>query len=164
MSPDTNLHTFPYFDLTALDGTPLNTSDFKGKKIILLNVASECGYTPQYEDWQKFYDANKETVVIIGFPCNDFAGQEPGTASEIQKFCQKKYGVTFPLTEKIHIKGNKISPVYQWLTDPAQNGWNKEMPSWNFCKYLIDEHGKLVRFFNANVKPADEAFLVDMGL
>jgi glutathione peroxidase len=164
MAQDTVIHPFPNFDLKTLDGRTLHTQDFKGKKIIILNVASECGYTPQYSDWQKFYDANKEDAVVLGFPCNDFGGQEPGGANEIQNFCQKNYGVTFPILEKINVSGDDQSPVYQWLSSPDKNGWNDAEPSWNFCKYLIDEDGKLVRFFGSNVKPNHPSFLEALGL
>jgi glutathione peroxidase len=164
MAQDTITHPFPNFDLKTLDGRTVHTQDFKGKKIIILNVASECGYTPQYSDWQKFYDANKEDAVVLGFPCNDFGAQEPGGADEIQNFCQKNYGVTFPILEKTSVRGDNQSPVYQWLSAPEQNGWNDAEPSWNFCKYLIDEDGKLVRFFGSNVKPDHPSFLEALGL
>ena len=164
MTQDTVAHIFPNFVLKTLDGATLETSAYKGKKIILLNVASECGYTPQYADWQKFYEANKESAVVIGFPCNDFGGQEPGAPGEIQQFCQKNYGVSFPIAEKVSVTGENQSAVFQWLTSPALNGWNTEAPSWNFCKYLIDENGKLVRFFGSNVKPDHPDFLKALGL
>jgi glutathione peroxidase len=164
MAQDTTKHPFPNFSLKALDGAPLETKDFAGKKIVILNVASECGYTPQYADWQKFYEANKAEVVVIGFPCNDFGGQEPGSVGEIQQFCQKNYGVTFPIAEKVSVKGNDQSPVYQWFSTPALNGWNDQVPSWNFCKYLIDEEGKLVGFYASNIKPDSEAFLKGLGM
>lgn len=155
-----------FFSLTvnSLDGQPVSLEQFRGKKIIVLNTASECGYTPQYADWEKFYAENKEHVVVLGFPCNDFGGQEPGSAQDIKSFCQKNYGVTFPLFEKVAVKGAAKSPVYQWLTDPAQNGWNSQEPTWNFCKYVLDENGKLTHFFPSKVKPGSEEFLKAMGL
>ena len=152
------------FTMNDLDGRPVSFEQFRGKKVILLNVASECGYTPQYADWQKFYDANKEEVVVLGFPCNDFGAQEPGSATEIQSFCQKNYGVTFPMFEKVTVKGTAKSPLYQWLTDPQQNGWNSQEPSWNFCKYVVDENGKLTHFFASKVKPDSAEFLKAMGM
>jgi glutathione peroxidase len=156
--------TFFQFTVNSLDGKPVSLEQFKGKKIIVLNVASACGFTPQYADWQKFYEDNKESVVVLGFPCNDFGSQETGAASEIASFCQKNYGVTFPMFEKVAVKGEQQAPVYKWLTDPTQNGWNNQAPSWNFCKYVVDETGKLTHFFASNVKPDNAAFLVAMGL
>ena len=154
-----------FFDFTvnSLEGQPVSLAQFRGKKIIVLNVASKCGYTPQYADWEKFYSENKDEVVILGFPCNDFLGQEPGTAAEIAEFCQKNYGVTFPMFEKVSVKGKNKSPLYQWLTDPAQNGWNSKEPGWNFCKYLINEKGELTHFFDSKVKPSSEEFIAAIG-
>jgi glutathione peroxidase len=160
----TQLSTIPNFQLKTLDGKTIQTQDYKGKKIIVLNVASECGYTPQYADWEKFYKENTNEVVVLGFPCNQFGGQEPGTGEEIQQFCQKNYGVTFPILEKVQVKGEGQSPVYQWLSTPSMNGWNDQVPSWNFCKYLIDEEGKLVRFFGSNIKPDNPEFLTALGM
>lgn len=150
--------SFFQFTVNSLDGKPVSMEQFKGKKIVVLNVASKCGYTPQYADWEKFYEANKDKVVVLGFPCNDFASQEPGSASEIAEFCQKNYGVSFPMFEKVHVKGGEKAPIYQWLTDPAQNGWNKDEPSWNFCKYVINEKGELTNFFASGVKPDSPEF------
>lgn len=154
-----------FFDFTvnSLEGEPVSLAQFRGKKIIVLNVASKCGYTPQYADWEKFYSENKDEVVVLGFPSNDFLGQEPGSAEQIAEFCQKNYGVTFPMFEKVHVKGKEQSPVYQWLTDPAQNGWNNQAPSWNFCKYLINEDGELTHFFASRVTPASEEFIKAIG-
>lgn len=156
-----NMQTTSFYDLkaTSLDGQTVSMSQFKGKKIIILNVASKCGYTPQYADWEKFYEENSENFVVLGFPCNQFMGQEPGSSAEIASFCEKNYGVTFPMFEKIDVKGSNQSPIYKWLTDPAQNGWNSEVPSWNFCKYLIDENGKLTHFFASKIKPDSPEFL-----
>ncbi len=164
MNQDTITHPFPHFSLKTLDGKPLETKDFAGKKMVILNVASACGYTPQYGDWQKFYEANKDEIVVIGFPCNDFGAQEPGAASEIQQFCERNYGVTFPVAEKTIVKGEGQSPVYQWLTTASMNGWNNQAPNWNFCKYLIDEQGKLVGFYASGIKPGDATFLEGLGL
>lgn len=161
---DTAPSAFFNFTMNGLDGRHVSFEQFRGKKVILLNVASECGYTPQYADWEKFYEANKEEVVVLGFPCNDFGAQEPGSATEIQSFCQKNYGVTFPMFEKVSVKGDAKAPLYRWLTDPQQNGWNSQEPSWNFCKYVVDEHGKLTHFFPSKVKPGDTEFLKAMGM
>mgnify|MGYP005847071109 CR=1 FL=1 len=156
-----NMQTTSFYDLksTSLDGQSVSMSQFKGKKIVILNVASKCGYTPQYADWQKFYEENNEKIVVLGFPCNQFMGQEPGSAEEIASFCEKNYGVTFPMFEKIDVKGSNQSPIYRWLTTPSENGWNSEVPSWNFCKYLIDENGKLTHFFASKIKPDSPEFL-----
>jgi glutathione peroxidase len=147
------------FTVNALDGKPVSLEQFRGKKIIVLNVASKCGFTPQYADWEKYYAANKERIVILGFPANDFLSQEPGSSEEIAVFCEKNYGVTFPMFEKVHVKGDGIAPIYRWLTDPAQNGWNSQEPTWNFCKYLVNEKGELTHFFASNVKPDSPEFL-----
>lgn len=146
------------FKMRTIDGQEVTLSEFKGKKIVILNVASECGYTPQYTDWEKFYKEHKEQVVVLGFPCNQFLGQEPGENAAIKSFCEKNYGVTFPIFEKINVKGSKKSPLYAWLSDKMQNGWCEQEPSWNFCKYLINEKGELVDFFASKIKPEDEAF------
>ncbi|MCC6461058.1 MAG: glutathione peroxidase [Saprospiraceae bacterium] len=154
--------SFFQFTVNSLDGEPVSMEQFKGKKIVVLNVASKCGYTPQYGDWEKFYEANKDKVVVLGFPCNDFGSQEPGSAGDIAEFCQKNYGVTFPMFEKVHVKGAEKAPLYQWLTDPAQNGWNSQEPGWNFCKYVINEKGELTHFFGSNIKPDSAEFLEAM--
>jgi glutathione peroxidase len=152
----TSFHTLK---AVTIDGETISMDQYKGKKVIVLNVASKCGYTPQYADWQAYYDKNKENVVVLGFPCNQFMSQEPGTSAEIETFCQKNYGVTFQMFDKVDVKGDQQSPVYKWLTDPAQNGWNSDVPSWNFCKYLIDENGKLTHFFASKIKPDSPEFV-----
>ncbi|MES2798350.1 MAG: glutathione peroxidase [Bacteroidota bacterium] len=148
------------FPLKTLDGKEFNLAQYKGKKIVILNVASECGYTPQYADWQKYYDENSDKVVVLGFPANNFGGQEPGSNEEIATFCSKNYGVTFPIMEKISVKGSDKAPIYQWLTDKSMNGWNEKEPTWNFCKYLINEKGQLTHFFNSDIKPNSLDFQV----
>lgn len=147
------------FTVKTLEGKSVSLSTFKGKKVVILNVASECGFTPQYADWQKFYDVNKSKIVVLGFPANNFGGQEPGSNKEIATFCQKNYGVTFPVFEKVSVKGSDKAPLYQWLTTKELNGWNTQEPSWNFCKYLVDENGQLVKFFASDIKPTSPAFL-----
>lgn len=154
----------PDFTVNSLDGTPVSLSQYRGKKIIILNVASKCGYTPQYADWEKFYESHKDKFVVLGFPCNDFMSQEPGSAGEIAEFCQKNYGVSFPMFEKVHVKGDGQAPLYRWLSDPAQNGWNSDVPSWNFCKYLINEKGELTHFFASKVKPDSPEFVTAAGI
>ena len=153
--------TVSFHSLTAtdIDGNEVKMKKYKGKKIIILNVASKCGYTPQYADWQAFYEKNNTKFEVLGFPCNQFMGQEPGTADEIESFCQKNYGVSFQMFDKIDVKGDDQSPIYKWLTDPAQNGWNNTVPSWNFSKYLVDENGKLLNYFGPKIKPDSPEFL-----
>ena len=164
MNTDTALSRLYQFRINTLEGESVTLEQYKGKKIVILNVASKCGFTPQYADWEKFYVAHQGSVVVLGFPCNDFGKQEPGTAGEISSFCQKNYGVTFPMFEKVAVKGNNKAPLYQWLTDPTLNGWNGQEPSWNFCKYVVDENGKLTHFFGSNVKPDNAQFLQAMGM
>lgn len=154
-----------HLTVNSLEGEPVKLDQYKGKKIIILNVASKCGYTPQYDDWQKFYEANKEEVVVLGFPCNEFMNQEPGSPEVIAEFCQRNYGVTFPMFEKANVKkGEAQFPLYRWLTDPAQNGWNDQEPSWNFCKYVINEKGELTNFFASKVTPSSAEFMKSMGM
>lgn len=144
------------FTLKSLDGAEdIALSKFKGKKILLVNVASKCGYTPQYEDLQKLHEKYGEKLVILGFPANNFGGQEPGTHEEIAQFCKMNYGVTFQMLEKISVTGDDQHLLYQWLSQKAQNGWNDKSPKWNFSKYLVDENGKLLKFFGSGVKPFD---------
>ncbi len=149
---------FHSFKMKGIDGKEIDFSQFKGKKIIVLNTASKCGYTPQYADWEKFHKANKD-VVILGFPANEFGGQEPGSNSEIASFCQLNYGVSFQMMEKVVVKGSAKCDLYQWLTDKSQNGWNEKEPSWNFCKYIINEKGELANFFASGVKPTSPEFI-----
>ena len=142
---------------TLNDGTTLNMASLKGKKILLVNTASDCGYTSQYEQLQKLYSQYGNTLVVIGFPANDFKEQEKGTDEEIASFCKKNYGVTFPLAEKsIVIKKTDQNSVFQWLTDASKNGWNNQAPTWNFCKYLVNEEGMLTNYFGPAVEPSSE--------
>jgi glutathione peroxidase len=148
-----------FYDLTikSLDGkTEISMSQFKGKKVLCVNVASKCGYTPQYEGLEKLYENNKEKLVIIGFPCNQFLYQESGSPEEIATFCKKNYGVTFPLTEKIDVKGKGQHTVYQWLTNKETNGVKDVEVKWNFGKFLIDENGKFVEYFPSKTEPLSE--------
>jgi len=142
---------------TLNDGTTLNMASLKGKKILLVNTASDCGYTSQYEQLQKLYSQYGNTLVVIGFPANDFKEQEKGTDEEIASFCKKNYGVTFPLAEKsIVIKKTDQNSVFQWLTDASKNGWNNQAPTWNFCKYLVNEEGMLTNYFGPAIEPSSE--------
>ena len=146
-----------FYALSAEDinGAIISMSSFKGKKVLVVNVASQCGYTPQYEGLQTLYETYSDSLVVLGFPSNDFLWQEPGSNSEIKTFCQRTYGVTFPMFSKIHVKGRKQHPIYDWLSDSKLNGWNDKNPSWNFNKYLLDEKGNLIEWFGANLEPLD---------
>lgn len=130
-------------------------NDFKGKKILLVNVASECGFTKQYADLEKLYTTYKDKLMIIGFPCNQFGGQEPGTEEEIATFCSSKFAVTFPLTTKIDVKGDNQHPIYKWLTSKALNGVNDYTVNWNFNKFMLDENGQLIGYFSSRINPMD---------
>lgn len=142
--------------LVSADGKVLDLNQYKGKKILFVNVASECGYTPQYQDLQALYEKYKEKLVVIGFPCNQFGGQEPGSESEIVSFCQKNYGVTFPITQKGDVKGSNQHQLYQFLTQKALNGKEDYTVKWNFNKFLISEEGHLEAYFPSSVKPMSD--------
>lgn len=153
------MHSIHQFKVRGIEGSEIDFAQFKGKKLIIVNVASQCGYTPQYQQLQELYDEFKDKLEIVGFPSNDFGGQEPGTNEEIQAFCEIRYGVTFPLSAKITIKGNLMHPVYQWLTQKSQNGVADSEVRWNFHKYLLDENGHLVKSLPSSVSPLDEQIL-----
>ena len=146
-------NTIYHFKVAALDGGTIDFSQFKGKKILIVNTASECGYTPQYEGLEKLYKANKGKLVIIGFPANNFGAQEPGTNAEIAGFCKKNFGVSFPMAAKISVKGKDQAEIYKWLTQKALNGVQDAEVKWNFHKFLIDEKGNLVAVFPSAIKP-----------
>ena len=148
-----SMKSFYDLQLNDINGDEIDLQSFKGKKVLLVNVASKCGYTDQYADLQELYETHGDKLEIIGIPCNDFGRQEPGSANEIQKFCKLNYGVTFTLAEKQKIKSKPMSGIYQWLSDPNLNGWNSSLPSWNFCKYVINESGELTHFFKSGVDP-----------
>ena len=141
--------------INSLDGDPIDLNDFKGKKILFVNVASECGYTPQYEDLQTLHENYLDNLIVIAIPCNQFGEQEPGEADEIMEFCQKKYGVTFILTQKVDVKGDDQHSLYAWLTQKDLNGVNNSSVKWNFQKYLVDENGEYVDFFLSATGPLD---------
>lgn len=145
------------FKVESLDGKEINFADFKGKKILIVNTASECGFTPQYADLEKVYEEYKDKLVIVGFPANNFGGQEPGTNTEIGAFCQKNYGVTFPLAAKVSVKGDDTAPIFKFLTEKELNGVKNTTILWNFTKFLLDENGKLIDTFVSTTKPTDEA-------
>ena len=148
------------YTLTDIDGKAVNLGNFKGKVLILVNVASKCGLTPQYEQIESFYESWKDkNVVVLGFPANNFMGQEPGSNEEIKTFCSTKYGVTFPMFGKISVKGEDIHPLYQYLTKKDLNGWHEGEVSWNFQKFLINKEGKLVKVFSPRTQVTSEEFL-----
>lgn len=150
------LEANPNAKVKLIDGTEADYSQFKGKKVLIVNTASECGYTPQYEDLEKLHQAYKDKLIILGFPANNFGGQEPGTNEEIKKFCTSEYNVTFPMFEKISVLGDDMAPIYKWLTGKDLNGWNDQQPKWNFNKYLLDEDGNLLKYYSSAVKPMSE--------
>ncbi len=141
--------------IKTIEGKDLEMSHFGGKKILIVNTASECGYTPQYAQLQELQEAFKDQLTVIGFPCNDFGGQEPQSEEKIQEFCSIRYGVTFPLSEKVNIL-KEPHPIYQWLCSQSENGLADHQVSWNFCKFLLNEQGELLQFFPSSVEPASE--------
>jgi len=150
MQPKTPIYTIA---INNLNGDPINLADYKGKKILFVNVASECGFTPQYKDLQELHKTYGEKLVVIGLPCNQFGEQEPGSASEIQDFCSKNYGVEFLITEKIDVKGANQHPLYAWLTNKDLNGSKSSTVKWNFQKYLVDEQGNFIDFYYSITNP-----------
>lgn len=145
------------FKVNGLEGQSIDFAKFKGKKILIVNTASECGYTPQYAELQQLYTKYKDKVVIVGFPANNFGGQEPGSNTQIQEFCKRNYGVTFPMAAKVSVTGNDAHPLFKYLTQEAKKiGAEEPIIKWNFTKFLIDEKGKLVKVFPTKVKPMSE--------
>jgi len=150
------------FTVKGIDGKDIKMASFKGKKILVVNTASKCGYTPQYESLEKVYEQYKDKLVIIGFPCNQFGGQEPGSNEEIVELCKKNYGVTFPLADKVDVKGTNTAAIYQWLTQKSKNGVLDANISWNFNKFLLDENGKMMAYYPSNVRPDSDAILSNL--
>ena len=144
------------FKVDGLTGGTIDFSQFKGKKILVVNTASKCGYTPQYEYLEKLYEQYKDKLVIVGFPANNFGSQEPGTNDEIKAFCTKNYGVTFPMAAKVSVKGDDIAPIFKWLTNKTENGVMDAEIKWNFTKFLLDENGALIAKFDSNVSPMSD--------
>lgn len=150
--------TIHQFKVTNLEGEEFDFSSLKGKKVLVVNTASKCGLTPQYKDLQALYEKyGSDKFVIVGFPANDFMSQEPGTNDEIGAFCQKNYGVTFPMMSKISVKGEDQHPIYQFLTQKSKNGLEDNEVEWNFQKYLINENGELEKVISPRTSPMDDA-------
>lgn len=147
------------YKVDGLTGGKINFNDFKGKKILVVNTASKCGLTPQYEGLEQLYQKYKDKLVIVGFPANNFMGQEPGSNDEIAEFCKKNYGVSFPMASKISVKGKDIAPLYEYLTAEAKKKGFEDPVTWNFGKFLIDEKGELMATFSPKTKPMSEDIL-----
>ena len=154
---DSDANSIHQFQIRALDSEEvIDFQSFEGKKILVVNVASRCGFTYQYEGLEKLYQEHKDKVVVVGVPCNQFLFQEPGSEAKIAKFCSLNYGVTFPLTEKVKVKGRSAHDMYKWLSDEDLNGHSDNKVSWNFNKFLLNEKGELMAHFPAKVKPMDK--------
>lgn len=152
ITPPISFYTLKF---NTISGEKIDFNNFKGKMVLIVNTASKCGYTPQFDDLEKLHQQYKDRLIVIGFPSNDFA-QDPGSNEKIAEFCRINYGVTFQMMEKSAVTGKDKNPVYQWLTDKTQNGWNEQQPTWNFCKYLIDSEGRLIGFYPSKIKPLDK--------
>jgi len=146
------------FTINTIDGESKNLSDFKGKKMLFVNTASQCGFTPQYMELQELHEKHGENLVIIGFPANNFGGQEPGSNDQIKTFCKKNYGVSFLLSEKVSVKGKNIDPIFKWLNAQDNQSFKGDI-MWNFEKYLIDESGKLVKRYRSMTKPDSDKII-----
>lgn len=147
------------FKVDGIDGKVINFKNYKGKYILVVNTASKCGYTKQYEALEAVYKAHKDNLVIVGFPANNFGGQEPGTNEEIGEFCKKNFGVSFPMAKKISVNGDDQAAIYKWLCNKSENGVSDNVIKWNFSKFLIGKDGQLIKMFASNVKPDDEAII-----
>ncbi len=145
-----------HFKIKALDGSVIDFSQFKGKKILIVNTASKCGYTPQYEQLEKLYQQYKNQLVIVGFPSDNFGGQELDTDKEIASFCKVNYGVTFPMATKVDVKGSQTTPIFKFLTQKSLNRVKDTEIKWNFTKFLLDEKGKLMDSFPSKVEPLSQ--------
>jgi len=149
----TQVNNIYQFKVPSIEGGTIDFSQFKGRKILIVNTASKCGYTPQYEGLEKLYEAHKNDLVIVGFPANNFGGQEPESNEKIQEFCKLRYGVTFPLAQKVDVVGDQAHPLFKWLTTKDQNGVLDAKIAWNFNKFLLDENGNLLAYFPSKVTP-----------
>ena len=145
------------YKVESLEGQEINFADFKGKKILVVNTASECGFTPQYADLEKLSKEYSDKLVVVGFPANNFGGQEPGSNAEIGSFCEKNFGVTFPMAAKVSVKGDDTAPIFKYLTEKDLNGVKNTAILWNFTKFLIDENGHLIDSFISTTKPTSES-------
>lgn len=150
------------FRVASLDGGIIDFSKFKGKKILIVNTASKCGYTPQYAQLEELYKEHQDRLVVVGFPANNFGAQEPGSNSEIKEFCTKNYGVTFPMAAKVSVKGEDIAPIYRWLTHKSENGVMDAEIKWNFTKFLLNEKGELIAKYDSNITPLSEDILSNL--
>jgi glutathione peroxidase len=150
------------FKVEDIEGGQIDFAKYKGKKILVVNTASACGYTPQYKQLQALYEQQKGNLVIVGFPANDFGGQEPGSNVDVKAFCEKNYGVTFPLAAKVTVKGEQMAPVYQWLTSKEKNGVLDATITWNFNKFLLNEKGELMAYFPSKVEPMSQDILTKL--
>ena len=155
MSSQKSVHEF---EIKTIDGSPLALSDFKGKKMLIVNTASECGFTSQYEALQNVHSKYGTDLVIIGFPANNFGGQEPGSNSDIKTFCSKNYGVSFLMANKVSVKGKDIDPLFKWLNNQENQSFVGDI-MWNFEKYLIDENGQLIKRFRSSTKPDSDKII-----
>ena len=153
------IESFYHLNANDINGDSILMSNYKDKKILIVNVASKCGYTPQYRQLQELYDSYKDKLYILAFPSNDFLDQEPGSNQEIKAFCEVNFGIKFDIFEKISVTGGGIHPIYNWLSDESLNGWNKQVPTWNFTKYLIDENGVLVGVWGPKTDPLSDDIL-----
>mgnify|MGYP002789569960 FL=1 len=156
VNPAAKLPTVHQFKMEGLEGGSIDFKKYKGKKILIVNTASRCGYTPQYEELQALYEKYKDKLVVIGVPANNFGGQEPGTNAEIKEFCSSKFKVTFPMTAKVSVKGDDMCELYKWLTSKEKNGVLDAEVKWNFNKFLLNENGELIAYFPSKVKPMSE--------
>ena len=166
LSNETTMPGVSFYSLkdTLINGTAFDFEQLKGKKVMLVNTASDCGYTGQYDDLQKLSEQYKDKLIILGFPANDYKEQEKGTDEEIASFCKLNFGVSFPLMKKSSVKkGTNQNIIFQWLTDAAKNGWNNKQPSWNFCKYLVDEQGKLTHYFASTIEPLSKEIVTALN-
>lgn len=145
------------YKVESLDGKTINFADYKGKKVLIVNTASECGFTPQYADLEKLSKEYRDKIVVVGFPANNFGGQEPGSNEEIGAFCEKNFGVTFPMAAKVSVKGDDTAPIFQYLTQKDLNGVKNTAILWNFTKFLLDENGYLIDSFISTTKPTSES-------
>ena len=161
INSESGIHNYNAINIV---GEKISLKAFKGKKILIVNVASNCGYTSQYKDLQKLQEKYEDKLQVIAFPCNDFGSQEPGSNSEIAEFCEVNYGVTFPVMNKINIRKKPIHPIYEWLTNSDMNGWNDSRPRWNFHKYLIDEKGELIKLFSSSTSPLSKELIQALQL